>query len=271
MPLQPYVDQLEPSADAVIWRYINMDKFRDLVANEELYFCRADLLKDDPHEGLPPDDYVRKIRGLRHFDLQDELTLNHTQAVNRQFSEAHYLSCWNLFEGEKLQMWKEYAPEGVAICSRYELLKGALAPMLDAIHLGLVRYGHEFLTGDNILRYIYGKRERFRDESEVRAVLCSYDPMAQNNRHFNDLNFPSREPLDDVNPLHRWVHPYKRRRIDLNALLTEVVVSPWVSQVIFDEVQHWVKPRPFSCRRSDLAGRLTPTPEELQKLKVGCL
>jgi len=76
MPIQPYIDQMEPSADVVIWRYIDMDKFRDLVANEELYFRRADLFKeDDPHEGLPPDDYVRKIRGLRRFDLQDELTL----------------------------------------------------------------------------------------------------------------------------------------------------------------------------------------------------
>jgi len=177
MPVQPYVDQIEPLPDAVIWRYINMDKFRDLAANEELYFHRADLFKkDDPHEGLPPDDYVRKIRGLRRFDLKDELSLINTQAVNRQFSAGHYLNCWNLFEEEKLEMWKEYAPNGVAICSRYELLKATLDAMLDVIHLGLVRYGHEFLKGDNILRYIYGKRRRFEGESEVRAVLCCYDP-----------------------------------------------------------------------------------------------
>ena len=107
MPLQPYVDQLEPRADAVIWRYMGMDKFRDLVANQELYFRRADLFKkDDPFEGLPPDEYVRRSRGLRRFCLQDELALNNTQAVNRQFSEAHYLLCWNLFDGEKLEMWK---------------------------------------------------------------------------------------------------------------------------------------------------------------------
>jgi len=57
MPVQSYVDQLEPSPDAVIWRYINLDKFQDLMANEELYFRRADKFKkDDPLEGLPPDD-----------------------------------------------------------------------------------------------------------------------------------------------------------------------------------------------------------------------
>ena len=245
-----------------------MDKFRDLVANEELYFRRADLFKkDDLHEGLPPDEYVRKIRGLRRFDLQDELALNNTQAVNRQFSEGHYLLCWNLFDGEKLEMWKEYAPEGVAICSRYELLKAALVPMLDTIHLGLVRYGHEFLTGDNILRYIYGKRVRFEGESEMRAVLCSYDPVAGSNRHFNELNFPGREPLDDVNLRHKWVHDFKRRRIDVSALLTGIVMSPWASDEVFDEVKLWANLKNLSCpvNASLLKGSLTPTLEELKK------
>jgi hypothetical protein len=272
MPIQSYVDQLEPSADAVIWRYIDMDKFRDLVANEELYFRRADLFKnDDPHEGLPPDGYVRKIRGFRAFDLQDELALNSTQAVNRQFSAGHYLNCWNLFRGETLEMWKEYALEGVAICSRYELLKTALDGMLDRVHLGLVRYGHAYLTGDNILRYIYGKRERFQEECEVRAVLCSYDPVAGNNRHLNDQNFPNREPLDDANRLHGWVHRSKRRRIDVNALLTRIVISPWASGEVFEEVKLWVNLKRFSCpvSFSGLRNGLTPRPEELQKL--GCL
>ena len=271
MPLQPYVDQSEPSVDAVLWRYIDMDKFRDLMATEELYFRRADLYKSaDPQEGLPPDGYVRKISGLRRFDLKDEQTLNDTQAVNRQFSEGHYLSCWNLFDGERLEMRREYAPEGVAICSRYDLLKSALDAQLDTIHLGLVRYGHAALTGDNILRYIYSKQERFEGESEVRAVLCCYDTLAGNNRHLDDLNFPNREPLDDINPRHRWVHDCKRRRIDLQALATALVVSPWASKEVFDEVKLWVNLKRFSwpIERSYLAGSLTPTLTELARLAL---
>jgi hypothetical protein len=46
MPVQPYVNQLEPQKDAVIWRFMDMPKFRDLMASEELYFRRADLF---PH------------------------------------------------------------------------------------------------------------------------------------------------------------------------------------------------------------------------------
>ena len=78
-----------------------------------------------------------------------------------------------------------------------------------------------------------------------RAVLCCYDPVAGNNRHFNEFNFPSREPLDDVNARHKWVHDFKRRRIDVNPLLTGIVVSPWASDEVFDEVKLWAKLKNF--------------------------
>jgi hypothetical protein len=47
-------------------------------------------------------------------------------------------------------------------------------------------------------------------ERELRVVLSCYDPVGGTNRHYNLNNFPNREPLDDLNPLHAWVHEYKR-------------------------------------------------------------
>ena len=43
MPVLPYSNRLEPANDAAIWRFMDLRKFRDLVASEELYFRRADL------------------------------------------------------------------------------------------------------------------------------------------------------------------------------------------------------------------------------------
>lgn len=59
MPLEPleYFDK-EPSDDAVIWRYLTMFKFRDLMANEELYFRRPDGF-DDKAEGIPSETIRR--------------------------------------------------------------------------------------------------------------------------------------------------------------------------------------------------------------------
>jgi hypothetical protein len=44
MTIETYPDQLEPeNQDAVIWRFISMAKFQNLIETGELYFCRADL------------------------------------------------------------------------------------------------------------------------------------------------------------------------------------------------------------------------------------
>ncbi|MEP6716715.1 MAG: hypothetical protein ABJC09_14180 [Terriglobia bacterium] len=49
-----------------------------------------------------------------------------------------------MFQEETLDMWEQYGHNGVAIVSRYGLLKETLnALLLDEVHIGLVRYGIE--------------------------------------------------------------------------------------------------------------------------------
>jgi len=72
MPIIPYVNQLEPSEDAVIWRFMDLFKFRDLMASEELYFRRADLFTDES-EGLPPEQYAMRVLGLDPHDVRDRV------------------------------------------------------------------------------------------------------------------------------------------------------------------------------------------------------
>jgi hypothetical protein len=124
------------------------------------------------------------------------------------------------------------------------------------------------MTGYNLIRFLYTKRYHFEKERELRVVLSCYDPMAGANRHYNVNDFPNREPLDDLNPLHVWVHGCKRRRIDLKALVTEVRLSPWVTPEESEEVKLWVKTKNLSCpvTLSDLKNALTPTLEELRRL-----
>lgn len=68
MPLLPYANRLEPVEDAAIWRYLDLRKFRDLIASEELYFRRADLFTDKS-EGLPPEQYAMRVLGLDPYDI----------------------------------------------------------------------------------------------------------------------------------------------------------------------------------------------------------
>lgn len=266
MPIIPHDACSEPSPDTVICRFLDLRKFRDLFANEELYFRRTDKFKgDDPNEGMPPDDYVRRSCGLTKYDLLDELALNNDQASNRQFSEMRYIQCWQVFEGETLDMWARYGC--VAIFSRFDLLRSALDSMLDEIQVGLVRYGDAGPGRYNVIHFLFMKRKCFDKERELRTVLTCCDPVGGNNRHVGLNGFISREPLDSENPLHEWVHECKRRRVDLKELITEIRLSPWATEEEIEEVHTWVKAKGFTCpvSLSDLTSPLTPTLEEFRQ------
>jgi hypothetical protein len=198
-----------------------------------LYFCRADLFENDKREGLPPEKYLPALLGLNPLDLHDRQTLNHHIGSIAQFRESYYINCWHLFRNETVKMWKEYGEDGVAICSRYCLLKSALDAMGDRAFLGLIRYGAEYLRGCNAYRFITSKRAEYEGEREVRAMLWIMDPHAGINRHFDIDNrahpCPLTQPPDRVLRGHR-------RSVDLQALITEIVVTPWASPATFDEV-----------------------------------
>jgi hypothetical protein len=255
----------ETAADTVISRFMDMKKFRDLFANEELYFRRVDLFKEnDPREGLPDDDLVRRMVGLTKGDVNDEQTLRHHQASTRQFSESSFINCWHLYEGETLKMWDQYGD--VAVFSRYDQLKEQLDTLLDNVLLGPVRYGDQAMSRYNTLQVLFTKRAHFEKERELRAVVECYDPVAGMNRHFDTDNNVYREPLDDLNKLHDWVHPFKRRRVDLPRLVTEIRVSPWASEETFKEIQLFASLKKVICsiNWSELRNPYTPTKDEFK-------
>ena len=268
MPILTHIACNEPAPDTIICRFMDFQKFRDLFANEELYFRRTDLFKEiDPEEAMPPEDYVRISHGLVKYDLSDELIVNENLAFSRQVSEARYIQCWQMYEGETLDMWARYG-KGVAIFSRFNLLKSALNALIDDVMVGLVRYGDN-PTGYNFIDFLFLKRKHFERERELRVVITCHDPVAGANRHIDLNDFPHREPLDNENILHPWVHKCKRRRIDLKSLVTEIRLSPWVTTGESTEVNDWVKGKNFSCpvKSSDLAGSLTPSLEDYRRFR----
>ena len=103
MPVVDYYSQREPAADAVIWRFMDLRKFRDLMASEELYFRRADLF-DDETEGLPPEQYVQRVLGLDPWDIHDQTELNDHLGSLAQSREMHFITCWHLYRSETLAM-----------------------------------------------------------------------------------------------------------------------------------------------------------------------
>jgi hypothetical protein len=262
MPIVPHPACVEPPADTVICRFMDFPKFRDLFASEEIYLRWVDLFKEtDPREALPDDDYVRKALGLRKGVLEDELKVNDHQAFTRQNSEGHFINCWQLYGGETAEMWMTYG-KGVAVFSTFERLRSAIKDWLDPLNVGIVRYGNKNMVGYNLIDFLFTKQRHFMHERELRLLLQCYDPMAGANRHLDENNIPHYEPLEE-NKMHEWVHPCKRRRIDLKSLVTEVRMSPWASEAEVNEVWWWVKNKGRICpiESSHLAIPRTPIPE----------
>ena len=237
MPVSPYLNQQEPDPQAVVWRFMNLSKFRDLMASEEIYFRRADLF-EDKSEGIPPEEYAIKVMGLNPYDILDRAELNNMQGSIAQGREGYFICCWHLFQDETLDMWEQYGHNGVAIVSRYELLKGALNELpFDQAHIGLVRYGVEHLKGTfNALEFITTKQKIYEPEREVRTFIEVRNPLCCGNRHIDLNNVAHPAPLD-VNPRHAWVQTGKKRRVNLRALILDIVISPWADAQTNVEIQ----------------------------------
>lgn len=244
MGLLSYADQLEPqNQDVEIWRFIKFDRFSDLITSRELYFCRSDRFENDKREGLPPEELLA-VLGLHPLDVNDRRTLALTMGTLAQNRESFYVSCWHLFREETLNMWEEYGKNGVAICSRYSLLKSALSKFSDQSYLGLVRYGAQHLVrrqlegqGWNLFRLITHKRLEFAHECEVRAFLWLPQYLGDD-RHIDDQNRVYPYPLTPP-PSH--VPNGLRRKVDLQVLLTKIVVSPWATDATINEIGRLVK------------------------------
>jgi hypothetical protein len=268
MPIKPYSSRLEPTENAVIWRFLDLRKFRDLMASEELYFRSADLYPDES-EGLPTEEYALRVFGLNPYDINDRASLNNHLGSLAQHRASYYVSCWYLFREETLDMWEQYGHDGVAVCSHYELLKSALDGLLDDAHLGLVRYGTGHLANTfDALEFIFTKQMKYSPDQEVRALITVYDPLATGNRHIGLDNSVHPAPLA-VNPRHSWVPDCKRHRINLRALMTNVVISPWAEPDAVEEIDLWVQRKgfPASARRSGLTGERTPSLAEFREYR----
>jgi hypothetical protein len=171
--------------DAFVWRYQDFDKFSSLVTTGRLYMRRADLFNKDPFEGTSPQGEIAYWKQLAESAAtpKERATIEHNRTELAEYAEhfrKHYfVSCWNMSPDENVAMWERYtsSPDSIAIRSRYN----AFAKQFHrgVANVGMVTYidySVSALPGMNLLHRIMHKRHFFRDEQEVRAVVCSITP-----------------------------------------------------------------------------------------------
>ena len=265
MPVEPFVDSPEPDdPQALLWRYVNFWKFKDLVESGKLYLRRADKLNDE-HEGLPAPEYER-VLNLNHYDLNDIIRRDDHIGSLAQFRQAFYVSCWHLQDEETAAMWGRYGSDGVAIVTRYDIVKGVLAATPDRFLLGLMRYGTAHMTGWNVVRFVTTKREKYAPEREVRAMVWLTGTADAGNRHFDINDRPHDRPiLDPPATMPEGV----KRTIDVRSLIRCIVVSPHAPAGRLVKAEALLRAAGIEApvRVSDLTPyrSFIPSDEELQK------
>ena len=173
-----------------------------------------------------------------------------------------FCSCWFQRDKESYLMWSQYGdnayPTSVAIQTTVGNLIKSLKPAQYDIHIGKVDYidyennhikGYEKITtvdldtSDNVLKLFYApimhKREEYRDEDEVRAII-SFESICNDffgQVYTSEIPFFSHhiQPMgggfsylheNDVPDTFRCVPNVFEIDIDLETLIQKVVISP---------------------------------------------
>ncbi|VVD89613.1 DUF2971 domain-containing protein [Pandoraea terrigena] len=162
----------------VLWRYMSLDKFIDLVESHALYFAPLSTYGEtDPFEGYMPKaatqalaDISRKYRDqhleaieklerelsgkvpqeIRHrlkadlqkLRVQAESHVPTMGALAKNISACTMVNCWFKGEHESEGMWNLYARNGVAVKTSVRSMRHALSNDDDqpVVHVGSVKY-----------------------------------------------------------------------------------------------------------------------------------
>ena len=161
----------QPAEHDTLWRYMNFEKFANILATGSLFFTRADKY-DDKLEGYIPEAIMRYY-GSPNVRIGSNL---------RQYIMCN---CWHKGTEESMAMWDKYhiRNSGIAIKTTMENLKNCL-PDTPNIFIGKVDYDVESIENqnqievpedlsiENLLHYLYFyKRKPFAYEQEVRAII----------------------------------------------------------------------------------------------------
>ena len=157
---------LDPNT--IVWKYLDLSKFVDLLLYQQLFMSRSDKF-EDRHEGTfsaPTFEEIKRL-SVNNPDFLDYYKTHRENVV---------ISSWHINEYESYAMWQIFTQnnEGLAIQSTLGRLQKSLD--LDKEyeqHIGEVNYidyKKEYIPFDNTFFPFLFKRKSFQYEREIRII-----------------------------------------------------------------------------------------------------
>ena len=157
-----------PSDDTIVWKYLDLSKFLDMLLSKKLFMSRSDKFEDQ-YEGTFSETTYEEIK---------KIAANNSKFLDyyKSHREKVVISSWHINEYESYAMWQIFTKnnEGLAIQSTIGRLKQALAPEKKYLqNIGAVNYidyKKEYIPFDDTFFPFLFKRKSFQYEREVRII-----------------------------------------------------------------------------------------------------
>lgn len=154
--------------NAIVWKYLDLSKFLDLLLSRKLFMSRSDKFEDQ-YEGTFSEPTFEEIK---------KIAVNNPKFLDfyKSHREKIVISSWHTNEFESFAMWQIFTKnnEGLAIQSTIGRLKAALNPEKHTEqHIGAVNYidyKKEHIPFDDTFFPFLFKRKSFEYEHEVRVI-----------------------------------------------------------------------------------------------------
>ena len=172
--------KLPEDPETIVWKYLELSKFLDLLLSKKLFMSRSDKFEDQ-YEGTFSEPTFEEIRKLS-IDNPDFLNYYKTHR------EKVAISSWHINEYESFAMWQIFTQnsEGLAIQSTIGRLQKALQPeehfQQYIGEVNYIDYKKEYIPFDDLFFPFLYKRKSFQYEREVRII----SDVTQNNLKLND-------------------------------------------------------------------------------------
>ncbi|UOK42482.1 MULTISPECIES: DUF2971 domain-containing protein [Flavobacterium] len=160
--------KIPENPDTIIWKYMDMSKFLDLLISGKMFMSRSDKFEDQ-YEGTFSEPTFEEIK---------KISENNPKFLNyyKSHRENVVISSWHTNEYESFAMWQIFTKnnEGLAIQSTLGRLKEALQKeRYTEQYIGEVNYidyKKELIPFDDAFFPFLFKRKSFQYENEVRII-----------------------------------------------------------------------------------------------------
>ncbi len=204
--------KLPEDPNTVVWKYLDLSKFLDLLLSKKLFMSRSDKFEDQ-YEGTFSEPTYEEIKKLA-IDNPDFLNYYKTHR------EKVAISSWHINEYESFAMWQIFTQnsEGFAIQSTIGRLQKALKPENNFDQyigeVNYIDYKKEYIPFDDLFFPFLFKRKSFQYEREVRIITDT----SKSNIKLNDglkINVDINQLIEKI-----YIHPksenwYKKLVIEL--------------------------------------------------------